>query len=368
MSPRERDSGPSRPEKPAMRSQAAPSEPISDRSRRSASFEPARGEYPGWGERLRGSAGTVEPEGVIHRSSDGRRRAPSRGTTIATLIACHDRRDTTLACLESLEAQQWSDEWRQEAFVVDDGSTDGTSEAILARFPNTRMEKGHGSLFWCGGMRRALRAANEAPERFDFFLWLKDDVQLLPDAIERLLATYRELSRTGRRDLIIVGSTLDPETGQLSYGGQRQLRPWPLLALVEPRSEPTRCMTMNGNCVLVPRDVSRLLGIIEPRLVHLGGDLDYGLRASAAGVGVWLAPGHHGFCKVNRDQPWRNTELPLVERLAAFKLQRFSLEEKSFVARRHFGLMGWLVPLAHYLYVLVTHVVALFHPRKAGAG
>ena len=56
------------------------------------------------------------------------------GTRVAALIAAHNRRDLTLACLRSLDAQRVPGV-TVDAFVLDDGSSDGTSEAVAKRFP-----------------------------------------------------------------------------------------------------------------------------------------------------------------------------------------------------------------------------------------
>ena len=43
--------------------------------------------------------------------------------------------------------------------LVDDGSTDGTGEAVQGEFPQVRLLRGDGRLFWGGGLRLAFAAA-----------------------------------------------------------------------------------------------------------------------------------------------------------------------------------------------------------------
>ena len=66
--------------------------------------------------------------------------------SIAILITCHNRRDTTLTCLSNLTQQTLS----STVYLVDDGSTDDTSLAVQSQYPDVNILSGSGSLFWGG--------------------------------------------------------------------------------------------------------------------------------------------------------------------------------------------------------------------------
>ena len=55
--------------------------------------------------------------------------------SIAVLITCHNRREKTLKCLQSLYFNILSKNYVIEIFLVDDGSTDGTANAVFKKFP-----------------------------------------------------------------------------------------------------------------------------------------------------------------------------------------------------------------------------------------
>src|SRR6185369_6198351 len=159
--------------------------------------------------------------------------------------------------------------------------------------------QGSGELYWNGGMRRAFEAAlREDP---DFYVLLNDDTHLAPGALARMLEVHRARAQSGDEASIVVGSTLDPDSGQQSYGGWSK-GPWynpGSLRLVEPGAEPKPCDTLNGNCVLVPRAAARRVGNLDPAFTHGMGDIDYGFRARGAGCSLWVSPGYVGECVAN---------------------------------------------------------------------
>jgi GT2 family glycosyltransferase len=225
---------------------------------------------------------------------------------IAAVMAVHNRRALTLTCLDSLRSQLLPG-GTLDVFVLDDASTDGTAEAVAQRHPDVRLLRGDGHQYWNGGMRRALDQAMAGD--YDYYLWMNDDTRLVDNGgLALLLQTEQQLRERGHDPVIVVGTTRHPDTSELTYGGQTRLsRHRPLSwTLLQPGSEPQRCETMNGNIVLIPREVIRRVGNIDPAYIHLMGDLDYGLRAGAAGCQVWIAPGTVGECA---SHPPRRTDL-----------------------------------------------------------
>ena len=58
---------------------------------------------------------------------------------IAVVMTCYNRKDTTIACLDALMEQDIMDDIHLQVYLVDDGCTDGTGEAVRNRYPSKRL-------------------------------------------------------------------------------------------------------------------------------------------------------------------------------------------------------------------------------------
>ena len=200
-----------------------------------------------------------------------------------------------------------------DVFVLDDGSSDGTSEAIAEQFPEVTVLHGDGELFWSGGMRQAFAAAIAGD--YDHYLWLNDDVYLDDSAVGLvLLDTARQLSQRG--DVVIVAGLhpgpADRPTRPTGRGPSPPLATPAVRVGGAGRRAAARCDTMNGQVVLIPRgSVAQRIGNIDPAFVQQMGDFDYGLRARAAGCSVWVAPGTLANCAPHPEH--RTDQQPVVD-------------------------------------------------------
>ena len=189
--------------------------------------------------------------------------------TVAVLMTCHNRRETTLRCLSHFFAACGEcHEVSFEVWLVDDGSSDGTAEAVKKSFPQAYVVHGDGTLFWAKGMHKAWREAVHH-HQYDLYLWLNDDVVLKSDAISGMLADYRAVGG------VLVGACSEDESEQkCSYGttnGKDQK--------IIPNGSPQRADGwLNGNCVLVPSEVYSKVGMISDEYSHARADYDYAER------------------------------------------------------------------------------------------
>ncbi len=258
---------------------------------------------------------------------------------LVAVLTCFNRKALTLACLEALAAAAGRAAIDLEAVVVDDASPDGTAAAVRERFLWAEVIEGSGALYWNRGMHMGFARALARPA--DHYLWLNDDTHLLPDALVNLLAQQQALERAQGRPVILVGATAERESGQISYGGRvahSRIRPFNY-RLVWSDKEPVRCDVMEGNCVLLPREVAMRMGNLDPAFEHAMGDTDYGLRARAAGHGLFVAAGVAGHCSRNPlAGTYSDTSLSLAKRWKLIR-SRKGLPVRSWLhfCRRHGG-------------------------------
>lgn len=264
---------------------------------------------------------------------------------VAILLTVFNRKEKTLECLrncyEQIDSMKGDDKYSFTAYLVDDGSTDGTWEAVTEQFPQTIVIRVEGGLFWNQGMRLAWqRAAQDGP---DFYLWLNDDTLMKEGALACLMETSYFL----RHKAIVVG-TAEDSRGELSYGGRNKsgkiIVPDPVI--------PNPCFTFNGNLVLVPSYVYNILGNLDEHYHHSFGDFDYGVRARKAGIVRVVAPGVLCVCDRNPGLPkWRNRSLTLGERFKALRSPKGRPLKEQF--RYDCRSNNFVYAIGHYISILL---------------
>lgn len=278
--------------------------------------------------------------------------------SLAVIMTCFNRREKTLTCLRLLEEQVDIKIRKLHIYLVDDGSTDNTAEEVAKRFPEVRILKGDGNLFWNRGMHLAF--SNSIKHNYDYYLWLNDDTHLYRNALSLAFSSYTQLP-VEKKDSIVVGPTLDPNTNKTSYGGYFKNSRWNPFrySIIEPDGQNIKeCDTMCGNFVLIPKATVQKIGIINPTYKHRWGDVDYGLRAQKAGIKIYSAPNHVGECEFNElSNRWENQELPVKERIRIINsMKGLQKEDWKNYTKEHGGLLWFLYWLSPYIKIYLTSI------------
>lgn len=258
---------------------------------------------------------------------------------IAVLLTCHNRKDKTLTCLNSLFENTLPPRYQLEVFLVDDGSSDGTADMVKKYFPSVKVIQGDGNLFWNRGMKLAWDTAIK--DKPDFYLWLNDDVSLKDNAIISMIETYHQTC-TESAQPVIIGNLCDKETKVLTYGGytiEKGIFHFRGKKL-DISGSPTPCDKFNGNVVLIPKKVVDDIGILDERFTHAMGDFDYGLRCKEAGIPMFATSNFIATCSNNSlSNKWSDSKLPFRQRLTKLLLPTgLPPREYFYYIRKHTNL------------------------------
>jgi len=256
--------------------------------------------------------------------------------SIAVLITVFNRKDKTIECLRQLENQIDLHASAIDIFIIDGGSADGTVAEVKERYPQVHIKVIDG-VFWNRGMWNAWDWASKERE-YDFFLWLNDDTFIKEDCISSLLSASSEKND----EAIIVAPSVDSKTQHtITYGGRVGRN------LVIPNGKMAKVERFNGNIVLVPKSVYNVLGNLDYYFTHSKGDIDYGKRATKAGIEIWQVGKPLGICDVHpRIDRWCDPEIPLRKRWKLLNMPNGMPPNETFhLEKRHDGL---LIASTHY--------------------
>ncbi len=232
-------------------------------------------------------------------------RPLATGLRLSIVIPARDTCDLTLRCLESLQSALPAG---AEVLLVDDGSGDGTAEEVARRFPAVRLLRFPTSE---GFTRAANRGLAEA--RGDVMLLLNSDTEVEPAALHALRARFAAAPAVG-----VGGAALHYPDGtpQWSGGAEPSLAwlfalasGWPLLLArlplyrrlrpLAPAAEPRRVGWVTGAALAIRRTAWEEVGPLDERFRFYAQDLDFCVRARAAGWEIEIMPQvrvlhHHG--------------------------------------------------------------------------
>lgn len=204
------------------------------------------------------------PASRAHRSDARSAEAPASGAPCATVvITTRNRKDDLRAAIASARAQSV----RPEVLVIDDGSTDGTSDMVRAEFPGVRLDRADES---SGLIVQRNRGA--ALARGEIVFSIDDDAAFsTPDVVAQTLREF-DHPRVGAVAIPFVNVNQSPAVFQRA-----------------PQAEGVWvASTYIGTAHAVRRELFLRLGGYRGALVHQGEEGDYCIRMLQAGYVVRL--------------------------------------------------------------------------------
>lgn len=108
---------------------------------------------------------------------------------IFVVIPVFNRVEHTLACIGDFQRQTYGN---FELVIIDDGSTDGTSEKVRRKFPEVTLLKGTGDLFWTGGTNVGVEYALKHARSSDYILTINNDVRITEEYLDTIVKAGRQ--------------------------------------------------------------------------------------------------------------------------------------------------------------------------------
>lgn len=227
----------------------------------------------------------------------------SKKGQIAIVIVNYNGKADTLACLRSLKTLE-PGSWRLKVIVVDNGSTDGSVKVIEKTFPQITVLEAKQNLGFTGGNNLGIKAALK--DGADYVLLLNNDTEVAKDFLRQLVKVAEKDKQIGitvpkiyfakgfeyhkrRYKKNQQGKVIWYAGGQIDwqnmYGSHRGVDEVDQGQF--DRVEETGFAT--GCCMLLKAKVLKEIGFLDDRLFLYLEDLDFSLKAKAAGYKIVYA-------------------------------------------------------------------------------
>jgi GT2 family glycosyltransferase len=262
-------------------------------------------------------------------------------------------RAVTLECLDSLTRVDYDP---LTVVVVDNGSSDGSAEAIRAAHPEVRLLPLAENRRFAGGNNEGIRyALNEGAE---FLLLLNNDTTVAPDFLRFLVDRMNSTDRCGLVSPKIyyadppdriwyAGGRISYWTGTMRHTGIREID----------RGQhdiPRDIDYATGCCVLTTAGVIREVGGLDESYFIYTEDADWSVRIKQAGYRLVFEP---------RARVWHKLSVTAGGHLSSFKLWNKFKSNFRFFARYaswyHWLTFPWLSHMvnliAAFRYWITTH-------------
>ncbi len=207
------------------------------------------------------------------------------------IVLSWNGREDTMCCLESLTRIEHPG---LRVICVDNGSGDGSPEAVRERFPQVELIEAGANLGYSGGNNLGIRRALE--QGANWVVLVNNDATVAPDVIDGFERAARERPRAG----ILAGKVYfadRPDT--IWFAGQRvrELLGYSGRPRGYGRSDGARYerVVATGRAVgalmAISREAIDAVGLLDETLFAYVEDVDWALRVRDAGFEVVFAPG-----------------------------------------------------------------------------
>lgn len=210
---------------------------------------------------------------------------------VAMVVLTWNQRALTLDCLESLGGMNYPSE-RLQIIVVDNGSKDGTAEAIREQYPTVTVKENRENLGFAEGNNVGLRQALDGPA--DYVMLLNNDTVVDTEMLAALISVAEKDDHIGvvtpkiyyfdePTRIWCAGASID-----WRIGGSTRLRAEEM-DNGEPE-DPHHVDFASGCAMCWKREVIEEIGLIDPRFFIYYEESDWCVRAAKRGWQIVYVP------------------------------------------------------------------------------
>ena len=219
---------------------------------------------------------------------------------LAIVSPVHNRRELTLQCLRSLSRID-SSGVEINVYIVDDGCTDGTREAIEDNFPDVKIVQGTGDLWYTAGTNLGVVAALKCKP--DYVLCINDDSIFEERSILRMIECAQRHKRSVVGGLLLLWDAPHrvfqvAPVWKTWKGGWQHWYEQTIWTIPENVWEVDMIV---GNCILYPAAVFEECGLLRPQVSAQYGDAEFTTRLKKAGWRLLIEPRARIFCQPNAE-------------------------------------------------------------------
>ena len=209
-----------------------------------------------------------------------------KNNKVYILTAVHNEINDTKKLFQCIYNQTYKN---LEVYLIDDGSTDGTANFISEKYPQVKMFKGDGNLWWTASLNLGLKSILKKANVNDYIWIVNNDCYFSEDILENLYNFSSKHSKS------IIGSLiLDSETKRVWDSGVKI--DWKNFKFT---SGGTDALSTKGT--LYPVQVFKEIGLFDAKhFPHYFSDYEFSIRAKRNGYKLLICPSSSIFNKTKR--------------------------------------------------------------------
>jgi GT2 family glycosyltransferase len=250
---------------------------------------------------------------------------------LAVILVNWNGKDVTLECLASLQKIDYPN---LQVLVVDNGSIDGSVDAIRSAYPSTGILALPINRRFAGGNNAGIAQALAAGA--EYILLLNNDTVVAPDLVTHMLHRFHTEKRCGMvapkifyadapDHLWFAGGKISFWTGTMRHIGIREIDHGQY-------DTPRTIDYASGCCILTSREVILKAGALDESFFMYAEDADWSMRVRKAGYRILYEP---------QAKVWHKLSVSAGGHLSLFKMRHKAFSNLRFFAR-HARWYHWL--------------------------